>query len=506
MIPVAAGSKPLRVASAYDPGTMDPHALVLLYHSRVSTQIYEGLVNRAADFRLEPSLATSWEALDGARRWRFRLRPNVTFHDGSRFTADDAVFSIERALGTTSQRRFQMRGITGARKVDDLTVDVMLDAPDAVLPEKLWLIGMMSKAWAVKHGVEKAQDYNGKQETYSVRNANGTGPFRLDRYEADKQTRLVAFPGWWGKRGNVTEATYVVIHADATRLAALASGEIDLVVDPPFQDVARLKQDTKLKFAEITDIGTQYFTFDQFRDELQYADTKGKNPFKDIRVRRAVYQALDIDLIIQKVLRGQARATGSYVSHLVEGHVPELEKRLPYDPAAARKLLADAGYPNGFSVTLDCVNIKFREAVCQAAAAMLTQVGIRTSLQSAPGALFFPKLSKYDTSFIEFGWSPGTDAWTMFQALFRTSDGKGSGAFNAGRYSNPKVDTLIDGFRVEPDLARRRQMVGETLRLLHADLPFIPLYRRTLTWAMRPNISVAQWPNDVLELRFVNLQ
>jgi peptide/nickel transport system substrate-binding protein len=506
LVATPAAAKTLRFASAFDPQTMDPHALALLYHTRVVTQIYEGLVNRAEDFRLEPSLATSWESLDGARRWRFKLRPNVTFHDGAKFTADDAVFSIERALGPTSQRRFQMRGITGAKKVDDLTLDVLLDAPDAVLPDKLWLIAMMSRAWAVKHGVEKAQDYNGKQETFAVRNANGTGPYRLDRYEADKQTRLVAHLGWWGRRGNLTEVLYLVIQADATRLAALASGEVDFVVDAPFQDIARLKQDSKLKFTEITDIGTQYFTFDQFRDELQFSDVKGRNPFKDERVRRAVYHAVDVELIIQKVLRGQAKATGSYVSHLVDGHVAELDRRLPHDPALARKLLADAGYPNGFGVTLDCVNIKFREAVCQAAAAMLTQVGIRTTLQSSTSALFFPKLSKYDTSFIEYGWTPGTDPWATFQAIFRTSDGKGSGAFNAGRYSNPKVDALVDAIRVESDIAKRRRMIGDTLRLVHADLPFIPLYRRTLTWAMRPNIKVAQWPNDVLEMRFVSIE
>lgn len=500
-----AAAKTLRFASAFDPQTMDPHALALLYHTRVVTQIYEGLVNRGPDFRIEPSLAVSWEPLDGARRWRFRLRPDVTFHGGEKFTADDAVFSIERALGPNSQRRFAMRGVLGAKKVDDLTIDVLLEAPDAVLPEKLWLVAMMSRSWATKHGVEKAQDFNGKQETYAVRNANGTGPYRLDRFEADKQTRLVAHPGWWGKRGNVTEIAYLVIQADATRLAALASGEVDLVIDPPFQDVARLRQDGRIKLVETTDIGTQYFTFDQFRDELQHSNVKGKNPFRDVRVRRAVYHAVDVELIIQKVLRGQAKSTGSLISPLVDGYVPELDRRLPHDPAAARRLLAEAGYPNGFSVTLDCVNVKFREAVCQAAAAMLTQVGIRTTLQSAPSALFFPKLTKYDTSFIEYGWSPGTEPWPTFQALFRSSDGKGSGAFNAGRYSNPKVDALIDAIRVEPDIGRRRSMIRETLELLHADIPFIPLYRRTLTWAMRPNVRVAQWPNDVLEMRFVNI-
>ncbi|HEU0200587.1 MAG TPA: ABC transporter substrate-binding protein [Burkholderiaceae bacterium] len=503
-----ATAQTLRFASAFDPQTMDPHALALLYHTRVVTQIYDGLVNRDQNFKLEPALAVSWTAVNPTT-WRFKLRPDVRFHDGAPFTADDAVFSIERALGPTSQRRFQMRGITGVRKVDDLTIDVLLEAPDAVLPEKFWLVAMLSKAWAVKHGVEKAQDFNAKQETYAVRHANGTGPCVLERFEADKETVLKANRAWWGRadkrNGNVAEIRYIVIQSDATRLAALASGQVDFVIDVPYQDVARLKRDNRLRLEEGTDIGTQYFTFDQFRDELQYADVKGRNPFKDKRVRRAVYQALDIDLIVQKVLRGNGRATGSLVSPLVDGYVPELEQRLPHDPGAARALLAEAGYPDGFSVTLDCVNIQFREAVCQAAAAMLTQVGIRTQVQSAPSAIFFPKLSQANASFIEYGWTPATDPWAMFHALFRSHDGKGSGTFNAGRYANAKVDRLIDAIRVEPDLKRRRELVADTLRILHEDLPFIPLYRRALPWAMRTHVHVVQWPNDVLEVRWVRM-
>jgi len=496
-------AKTLRHASAFDPQSMDPHALALLYHTRVATQIYEGLVNRDKDFKLEPALAVSWQALD-ATTWRFKLRPNVRFHDGTPFTADDAVFSIERAKAPTSQRRFTLSSIKTVRKVDDLTIDIVLDSPDAVLPEKLYLALIMSKAWATRHGVEKPQDFNGKQETFAVRNANGTGPFMLDRYEADKQTVLKVNPKWWGKPGNVTEAIYLVIQSDATRLAALASAQVDFVVDPPFQDVARLKQEPRVRTTTTTDIGTQFLTFDQARDKLQFGEARG-NPFKDLRVRRAIYQAIDIDLIIQKVLRGQAKATGSFVSQQVDGYVPALDKRLPFDPAAARRLLAEAGYADGFAVTLDCVNIKFREAVCQAITAMLTQVGIRTQLQSMPSAMFFPKLSQATTSFVEYGWTPIPDPWPSFNALFHSYDGAGAGAFNAGRYSNPKVDQLIDAIRIEPDLAKRRQLIGDTLRLLNTDLPYIPLFRRTLTWAMRDGITVVPWPNDVLELRWVQM-
>ena len=495
----------LRVASAFDPQTLDPHAIALLYHSRISTQVYESLVNRGRDFALEPSLAMSWQAVD-PRTWRFRLRPNVRFHDGTPFTADDAVFSIERALAKTSQRAFQLRGVTGARRVDDLTVDVLLAAPDAVLPEKFLLIGMMSKAWATRHGVMLPQDFNAKQETQAVRNANGTGPYRLVRYEPDNRLVLAAHEGWWGPRGDVEEATWLVIQSDATRLAALASGEVDLLLDPPFQDVARLKREGRFRVIETSDIGTQYLGFDQWRAEPEHSDLKGRNPFKDLRVRRAIAHAIDVDAIIAKVLRGQAAATGSHVSKLVEGYVPALEQRLPHDPATARTLLKEAGYADGFGITLDCVNVAWRAAVCQAIAGMLAQVGIRVTFQPSPAPQFFPKLTQATTSFFEVGWSPATDAWPLLNALVRSFGEGGLGAFNAGRYSNPKLDVIVDAIRVEPDLTRRRRLVADALAIVHADLPLIPLYRRTLAWAMRPAVDAVIWPNDILELRFVRMQ
>jgi peptide/nickel transport system substrate-binding protein len=194
------------------------------------------------------------------------------------------------------------------------------------------------------------------------------------------------------------------------------------------------------------------------------------------------------------------------MSPKVDGSPAELDKRLPFDPAKAKALLAEAGYPNGFSVDLDCVNVPWREAVCQAMTAMLTQVGIRTTLRSSPTNQFFPKLTGATASFMEFGWTPNPDAWASLNALFRTWDKTGGGTFNAGRYSNPKLDVLIDSMRVEPDLTRRRAMVGVALRLVGDDLPFIPLYRRTLTWAMAKKVSLVQWPADLPELRWARIQ
>ncbi len=499
----------LRVASAFDPQTMDPHALALLYHSRVVFQIYESLVNRDEQFRLEPALALSWQPV-GATTWRFHLRPGVRFHDGSTFSADDAVFSIQRALGPGSQRSFTLKGLVEVKKIDALTIDFELAAPDAVWPEKLAVVSMISKAWATRHGVERAQDFNAKQETFAVRNAMGTGPYRLASYQPDVRALLERHGAWWGaadkRNGNVDAVSFIAIKSDATRLAALASGEVDLVLDPPFQDVARLKADPRLTVLSTPDLGMQYFTFDQARDTLVEGDVKERNPFKDRRVRQAVAHALNIDLILQKVLRGQATATGSFISPLVDGYLPELDRRIGYDPARARALLAQAGYPKGFGVTLDCVNVAWREAVCQAASAMLAQVGLRVALRSSPTNQFFPKLSQGTASFIEFGWTPTTDAWSTLNALFRSWDTTGAGTFNAGRYSNPRLDALIDAVRTEPDLTRRRARIGVALRLIADDLPYVPLYRRTLNWAMAGKVHAVQWPNDTIELRWVRVR
>lgn len=497
----------LRFASAFDPQSMDPHAVALLYQTRVVTQIYEGLVNRDERFRLEPALALSWTPLD-AKTWRFRLRPGVRFHDGSAFTADDVVFSIGRALQRESQRAGQLRGVLGARTVDALTVDVQLAAPDAVLPEKFYLIAMMSKAWCEKHGVAKPQDYDGRQETHAVRHAMGTGPFMLKRYESDVSTQLVAHPDWWGRsthRGNLDEVQYQVIQSDATRLAALRSGQVDFVIDPPFQDVGRLRQDPGLKLLETSDIGTQYLAFDQHRAELPGSGLKGRNPFKDLRVRRAIYHAIDMDLIARQVLRGQALPTGAHLSPLVDGTLPALEKRLPHDPALARRLLAEAGYAQGFAVNFDCVNVSHRQASCQAIAAMLKKVGIEARFAASPSSVFFPKLTQATGSLMEFGWFPTTDAWNALNSLVRTHDGRTGGAFNAGRYSNARLDAVIDAIATEPDLARRRQRVGEALQLMHEELPLVPLYRIKHSWVMKPQVQAVQWPNGVLELRWVRI-
>ena len=502
----------LRIATAFDPQTMDPHSLALQYHTRIVFTIYEGLVGHDQNYQLVPVLATGWQQTDPTT-WRFKLRPGVRFHDGSLFTADDAVFSLERALLPPSQRQFLLKGVKAVRKVDPLTIDLLLSKPDAVLPQKLVLIAMMSKRWSQQHGVQRAQDYNARQETYAVRNENGTGAYQLERYEPDIRTVMKAFPQWWNRQsadiGNVDEVSFATIRSDATRLAALHSGEVDIVLDPPYQDVEQLRRDPALTVTEVGDLATEYLSFDQSRDALPGVspgpDGRPRNPFKDVRVRRAVYQAINIDLVIAKVLRGMAISTGALIAPIAKGsEIPGLETRLRFDPVAARASLAQAGYPDGFDVTMDCVNVAFREHVCQAITAMLTQIGIHTTLRTSPSAQFFPMITEGRVSLAEFGFTATSgDAWQSLNGLLHTWDESGGGTFNGGRYSNPGLDALIDSIRVETDDARRGEMVTQALRMAQADIAYVPLYRRKLSWAMQRKVHVVMSPDDAITVRWV---
>jgi peptide/nickel transport system substrate-binding protein len=503
--PAAAQGNILRFANSGDFLSMDQHFSGDAFAVGILLDVNEPLVARNPQGRLEPALAAEWERVSPTV-WRFKLRANVRFHEGQPFTADDVVFSLARARHENSTYRPYLSHITDIRRIDDLTVEVVTRYPDPILLDKLRTVGIFSRAWADAHGAQNPASRAAASENYATRHANGTGPFILREWEPGVRATFAANPAWWGRpQHNLAGATFTRIANDATRTAALLAGDIDFAYAVPTQDIQRLQGTQGIRVVSEPEIRVIYLYMDMARDALLGSNVTDRNPFKDVRVRRAVYQAIDVDAIIAKVLRGQARPTGSHLSARVDGHLPELEKRLPFDPAAARKLLAEAGYADGFAVTLDCVNVTFRAAVCQAIASMLAQVNIRVTFQPSPSALFFPKLTQATTSFFEVGWTPGTDPWTMLNATVRTYDGAGAGAFNAGRYSNPKLDALIDAIRVEPDLGKRRALTGDALRLMHAELPLVPLYRRTLTWVMRPNVHVAPLPNDVLELRWVRI-
>src|SRR6202521_1202488 len=403
----AAPPKILRYASQVDPGTMDPHAIASLYNARVLDQVYEMLVSRDEQFRIEPRLALSWTPLED-KGWRFKLRPGVKFHDGTAFGADDVVFSVERALSPTSAQRVALPNVTGARKVDDLTVDLVTTSFTAVLPLALTNLRIMSKAWAVKHHVEKPQNFGAKEETYATRNANGTGPFILKEWVPDVKTVLVANPAYWGRHGNVTEAQYLVVGSAATRVSGLLSGEIDIVVDPALPDVEKLRKDPGITIGQAMGTGAQYIGFDYAHDKLLYGDAQGRNPFRSLKVRQALRHALDLRAVQTKVMRNLSTVGSAIFSPLIDAWEPRFERIPAYDPDRARALLKEAGYPDGFAVTMDCSAQSPTDALCQAIAGMLARVGIRVTYQPLSFNVLLPKLNANDSSMYVIGWRPLT--------------------------------------------------------------------------------------------------
>jgi peptide/nickel transport system substrate-binding protein len=504
-----APAKTLRWSSQGDILTMDPHAQNEGLNNAVSDHIYEPLVTRGRDLKIEPCLALAWQAVDPTTM-RFRLRPNVRFHDGAPLTAEDVVFSIERALAPTSNFSPYMQGITGARKVDDLTVEITTKGPNPVLLPQLTEVRIMSRAWAVRHNVQRPQDFKNKEETFAARNANGTGPFVLKSRDPDVKTVMVLNSNWWGKmEGNVNEVVYQPIKQGATRLAALLSGEIDFVLDPDVQDVPRLRQDPKIRILEGNENRTIFFGMDQHRDELQYSSVKGRNPFKDRRVREAFQLALDVSAIRTQVMRGLATPTAVMFAPQVDGYDKALDAVKRPDRARAKKLLAEAGYPQGFEVTLDCPNDRYinDERICQATAAMLAQIDVKVRLNSMPRATYFAKIQKFDTSFYLLGWGvPTFDSLYALQSLLRTVGQGGDGNFNLGRYSNPKVDAAVDALKTETDPARRKALTREVLAIHQADVGHIPLHHQVIPWAMRSNVSAVHRADNRLTVKWVTVR
>lgn len=490
------GSKILRYASQDDPQTLDPHAANLLSTSRVVSQIYDPLVWRDSNWKPAPWLAISWTQ-PAPRVWRFELRKDVKFHDGTPFTADDVVFSVKRALDPLSQMRTAIQGVESARMVDVHTVELVLKEPNPALLQHLTNFRIMSRAWAGKHKAERPQDYKNREDTYAARHANGTGPFMLKSREPDVRTVLIANSRWWGhaagvNEGNLDEVVLVPIRSAATRLAALLSGEVDFVIDPPAQDVRRLAANPAIKVVEGAEMRVQYLAFDVFRDSLLHGSAKGgANPFRDLRVRQAVAHAIDAEAIRQKVMRGYAKPIGSIITPLVEGYHPDGDRHYAYDRDKAKRLLAQAGWAGGFDVTLDCGSNQPPADICQAVAAMLSQVGIRVRPNVVPFANYFPKIEKMDTSFYLLSWGGGvtSDALYTLNALLGTHDGRGAGDFNLGRWSSPEMDRLIATIKVEGDPARRGEAIRQALVLANRELPAVPIHQPLIPWVMKKNVT-----------------
>ena len=505
----AASAATLRVANQGDAMSMDPHSLNESLQLSVTGNIYEPLVARDSKLALTPGLATAWRQTSPTV-WRFDLRRNVTFHDGTPFAADDVVFSFKRAAGEGSDMKGYTSSIKEVRKVDDHTVEIETASPFPILPDVISLVYILSKKWCEDNNAVLPVDRRKGIENAASFRANGTGPYRLRERQPSQRTVLQRNPAYWGKiEGNVTEVIFTPIGNDATRVAALLSGEIDVMEPVPLQDVARLQASPTLKVMQGPELRTIFLGMDQRRDELQFSSVKGKNPFKDRRVRQAFYQAIDIETIKTRVMRGAATPTALMVAPGIKGFVAEQNKRLPHDPEAAKRLLAEAGYPNGFEVGLNCPNDRYVNdgEICQAVAANLARVGVKVNLMAETKTTYFPKILRRDTSFYLLGWTPGTyDSHNPLSSLMATPNDKGQGQFNLGWYSNPRLDELTQQIQSETDQAKRNAMIAEAFKIHAEDVGHIPLHQQALAWAMKKNVDLVQLPDNFMPYRYVTVK
>ncbi len=505
-----AQAQTLRWASQGDPQTMDPHSQNESMTNMMNGQVYERLVSRDKALAIVPGLATEWTQVSPLV-WRFKLRPNVKFHDGTPFTADDVVFSIQRGQQPTSQINNYAGAVGTPKKIDDLTVEFQLAAVNPIFLQHLDALWMMSKAWSEKNKATKPLDFKNKEETFASQNAMGTGPYMLVSRAPGIKTTYKRNPNWWGKpEGNVQEIVYTQISNDATRLAALVSGEVDFILDPAPRDVARLRNTSGVKVVDGPENRIVFIGMDQGRDELLYSSVKGKNPFKDLRVRRALYHAIDIETMKSKLMNGQSFPTGGMTpSPMAAYGDAEIEKRLPFDVPLGKKLMAEAGYADGFEVQLDCPNNRYiqDEEICVALAAMWAQINVKVKVVAQPRATYFPKLEKYDFSLYMLGWGGAvTDAETTLTPVLRNNLGeKGVGFYNYGKAKNDKADALAAQSSVEADPKKREEIVKGALREFKEQVAVLPLHRQVIPWAARSNIDVVHRADNWFEVQWVKV-
>jgi peptide/nickel transport system substrate-binding protein len=502
-----------RWANDGDPTTMDPHARSDGFVTSFDMNIYEPLIRRDRNLKLEPALATEWKNIDPTT-WRIKLRQGVKFHDGTPLTAEDVIFSIQRARAAGADVTSQLAQLKEVKKVDDSTLDFITAEPVPILPNYLVAAAIMSRAWCEAHNTTSAATHEGL-ENFATRNANGTGPFMLKDRQPQVRTVLVKNPNWWALKDQplgVDEVVFNRIENAATRMSALLAGDLDMVYNVPPQDVERIEKSSGIKVWQTPELRTIFLGMDQSRDELLESNVKGKNPFKDKRVRQAFYQAIDEDAIKAKVMRGFAHPTGLMIGRGITGYDAALDTRFPYDPPAARKLLADAGYPNGFEVGFDCPNDRYvnDEAVCQAVVAMLAHVGVKANLLAQTKAKYFGKINapKFETSFYMLGWTPGPlDALNMLSNLAATRNPNlTTGAYNNGGFTNPRLDELVKEIRVELDEEKRNEAISEALTIIKDDFNYVPLHQQMVVWATRSNVDLAQLGSNDFQLRYVKLK
>jgi peptide/nickel transport system substrate-binding protein len=503
----SAEARSLKWARGADALTLDPHAQNEGPTIAFGNQVYETLVARDNAHKLIPGLAVSWRLVDPTT-WEFKLRQGVKFHGGESFTADDVVFSYQRALSPTSDYKGYLASVKEIVKVDDSTVQLKTGGPNPLVADNLTSVFIMSKKWAEANNAVKPQDFKNREENFAVRNANGTGPFMLVSREPDVKTVVKRNEAYWG-RGEVplevTELVLTTIKQDATRVAALLSGEVDVVQDVPVQDIERLKGSPSLRVTEGPENRSIFLGFDVGSAELASSDVKGQEP---VRRRTRAPGGQHGDQPPGDPARRDARTVGcrrldrrAVRQRLQKGIRQRSADRRRQGQGAARL----GRYPNGFSVSLHCPNDRYLndEAICQAAVGMLGQAGIRINLISQSKSLHFPALQNLKSDFFLLGWGvPTYDSDYIFSYLYHTREGA-RGGWNSTRYSNPEVDKQIQSLSTETDKAKRDATITAIWDKLLADQVYVAIHHQMLAHAMKSDIDVPVRTDNIIFFKHV---
>lgn len=503
LLATTAQAETVRWGAPRDIVSLDPYSYGDSYTINFLNHIYEGLVRYNRDLEIEPALATEWE-LVSPTTWRFKLRPDVTFHDGAAFTAEDVLASLERVSDETSPLKGNLPAYKSATVVDDLTIDVELNGAYPLLLNDLTNIHIFDKGWLVDNNAEKPTDVSAGVEGYATFNTNGTGPFTLESRTPEAQTILNVNADWWDEPAhNLTRIEFQPISSAATRVAALLSGEVDFVDSAPVQDLPRLEAASNLTVLERTDLRTVMLGFNR-RDELIAG---GENPMNDLRVRQAMQMAVDMDLIRDKVMRGKSRNAGTLVAPAIPGYDEALDTPAAFDPEQAKALLAEAGYADGFEFEFVCTNESYvnEEQFCQAIASMWSRIGLTPKLDIGPTAKQTPKRANGQADVYTLGWAtlPMLDTYSILLQVLHTKDGN-SGVFNWGDWSYPELDKLTQSAAVELDRDTRLQMETDALKIAKDEIIMMPLHQQPMAWAVSRDFEdFPQFPDNKPRMWYV---
>ena len=489
-----AGAKELKVGLANEPTAIDPHYHNLTPNNALTASIFDTLILQDDRQRLLPGLATSWKALD-ATTWEFKLRQGVKWHDGKPFTADDVLFSFERAPevpNSPSSFATFTKGKT-LTKIDDFTIRIKTAKPHPLTPNDVSQLKIISKA--VAEGASTADFNSGKA-------AIGTGPFTFVEWVPNDRLILERNESYWGDKPEWSRVVIKPIKSGPARVAALLAGDVDFIDKVPTPDITRLKSDPNLSLSQGTSNRVIYLHLDQFREESPFVRAKDggsiKNPLMDQRVRKAISKAINRGAIVERVMEDVAIAAGQLLPDGFFG-VSDKLKVEPYDPKGAKALLAEAGVPDGFKLTIHGPNDRYINdaKIAEAIAQMLTRIGIDTAVETMPKSVYFKRASRGgpngspEFSFVLVGWGAGTgEASSPLKSLIHTYDkSRGMGASNRGRHSDAKIDALIEEALATVDDAKREALLQDATERAIGKLAIIPLHYQVNTWGARKGLS-----------------